>query len=90
MLCIFFKHNNGPISATFPIGFVNPDGSEKYVAAALNFIIDWFDSQKYEPMIYLYDERSEKKLTTTFPDKFILYKIYKYEDFRRITWMLKL
>ena len=87
MLCIFLKHDNGPISATFPIGFVNPDGSEKDVTAAINFILDWFNSQKYEPMICLYGDKAEKKLITTFPNKFIFTEdrnnfdyVYKIED----------
>ena len=87
MLCIFLKHADGPISATFPIGFVNADGSEKDVTNAINFILDWFDAHGYEPLIRLYDDRAVKKLTNTFTDKFILTEdrnnfdyVYKIED----------
>ncbi len=87
MLCLFVRHKNGPISATFPIGFTNADGSEKDVTNALNFILDWFNSQGYEPLIRLYDQSAVKKLEDTFPGKFILTEdrgnfdyVYKVED----------
>ncbi len=92
MLCLFARHKSGPVSATFPIGFTNADGSEKDVTTAVNFILDWFNSQGYEPLIRLYDQSAVRKLEDTFPDKFILTEdrdnfdyVYKVEDLTNLS-----
>lgn len=87
MLCILPKHADGPRSATFPIGFVNSDGSEKDITNVINQLISFFESCGHEPLIRLYDERAVEKLVETFPDRFIITEdrgsfdyVYKISD----------
>lgn len=72
MLCIMPKHADGPRSATFPIGFIREDGSERSIKGAVEELLAYFEEAGEEPLIRLYDERTVKKLTDTFPGKFII------------------
>lgn len=72
MLCIMPKHADGPRSATFPIGFIADDGSEKDIKGAIEKLLAYFEENGMVPLIRLYDERTVKKLTDTFPGKFII------------------
>ena len=72
MLCILPKHADGPRSATFPIGFVNEDKSQKDIKNAINTLIDYLTEIGETPLIRLYDEKTVKKLSDTLPDKFII------------------
>ncbi len=72
MLCIMPKHADGPRSATFPIGFIDKSGSERDITNVINTLIGYFDANGELPLIRLYDERAVRKLTQTFPDKFLI------------------
>ncbi len=72
MLCILPKHAGGPRSATFPIGFINKDGSQNDIENTINTLIEYFTQINETPLIRLYNEKAVKKLSDTFPDKFII------------------
>lgn len=87
MLCLFPQHTGYAPTATFPIGFINSDGSEKDVSSAVSQILEWFEAQECTPMISLYDKRAVKKLNDTFPGKFSIREdrdnfdyVYKIDD----------
>ncbi len=72
MLCIMPKHGDGPRSATFPIGFIGEDGTERDITNVIEELLEFFEERGEEPLIRLYDDRTVKKLLDTFPDKFII------------------
>ncbi len=72
MLIIMPKHADGPRSATFPIGYRNPDGTERDIKPVIVQILDYFEKTNQTPLIRLYDEKAVKKLTDAFPGKFII------------------
>ena len=72
MLCIMPKHGDGPRSATFPIGFIGEDGTERDITNVIEELLEFFKERGEEPLIRLYDDRTVKKLLDTFPDKFII------------------
>lgn len=72
MLCIMPKHADGPRSATFPIGFMADDGTERDVKGVIEELIEYFKQNGEIPLIRLYDERTVRKLQETFPGKFII------------------
>lgn len=72
MLCIMPKHADGPRSATFPIGFIGEDGEERDIKGVIEELLAYFKEKGEEPLIRLYDERTVKKLTDTFPNKFMI------------------
>lgn len=72
MLCILPKHNDGPRSATFPIGFISENGEERDIKPAIEALLKYFEGTNQVPLIRLYDEKTVKLLTDTFPDKFLI------------------
>lgn len=72
MLCIMPRHTGGPRSATFPIGFVDKNGQERDVSNTIETLIAYFEERGEVPLIRLYDERAVRKLTETFPDRFLI------------------
>lgn len=87
MLCLMPKHADGPRSATFPIGFVNEDGSERDVFPVVNTLLEECKLHGYEPLLRIYDERALQKLTDVFPGKFLISEdinsfdyVYRVED----------
>lgn len=92
MLCIMPKHTGGPRSATFPIGFVADDGTERDIKGVVEQLIAYFDEKGEVPLIRLYDERTVKKLNDTFPGKFIITEdrnsfdyVYSVEELTRLS-----
>ncbi len=72
MLCIMPKHADGPRSATFPIGFVDKDGRERGIKPVIEKLTEYFEEIGEVPLIRLYDEKTVKILTESFPDRFII------------------
>ncbi len=72
MLCVLPKHTDGPRSASFPIGFENPDGTTRSIKHFIDELLDYFKESGDEPLIHLYDENTMKMLVEEFPDKFII------------------
>ncbi len=72
MLCLMPRHNDGPRSATFPIGFIDNDGIERDIKPVINQLISYFEENGEPVLIRLYDERTVKKLTESFPGRFII------------------
>lgn len=72
MLCIMPKHTGGPRSATFPIGFIKDDGSERDITNVIETLVAYFEQNDEIPLIRLYDTQAVKKLTETFPGRFII------------------
>ncbi len=70
MLCILPKHGSGPRSATFPIGFMGSDGSQKDIKNLINTLLAYFEENKERPLIWLYNEKAVEALNKAFPDKF--------------------
>ncbi len=87
MLCIMPKHADGPRSATFPIGFVNPDGTERDIVPVVETLLEECRAHGYQPLLRLYDERALNKLLSVFPGKFLISEdinsfdyVYRVED----------
>ena len=72
MLCILPKHTGGPRSASFPIGFENPDGTSRSIKKFVETLLEYFKESGEEPLIHLYDEGTMELLVKEFPDKFII------------------
>ena len=72
MLCILPKHTGGPRSASFPIGFENPDGTSRSIKKFVETLLEYFKESGEEPLIHLYDESTMELLVKEFPDKFII------------------
>lgn len=72
MLCILPKHTGGPRSASFPIGFENPDGTSRSIKKFVETLLEYFKENGEEPLIHLYDESTMELLVKEFPDKFII------------------
>ena len=72
MLCILPKHTGGPRSASFPIGFENPDGTSRSIKKFVETLLEYFKESGEEPLIHLYDEGTMELLVKVFPDKFII------------------
>ncbi len=72
MLCLMPQHTGGPRSATFPIGFIDNNGAERDITNVIEELLLYFKHIDSRPLIRLYDERTVKKLTDTFPDKFMI------------------
>ena len=72
MLCILPKHTGGPRSASFPIGFENPDGTSRSIKKFVGTLLEYFKESGEEPLIHLYDESTMELLVKEFPDKFII------------------
>ncbi len=72
MLCLMPRHTGGPRSATFPIGFIGEDGNEKDIKNVIEQLIAYFEERGEVPLIRLYDEYTVEKLTTAFPDRFLI------------------
>ena len=70
MLCILPKHTGGPRSASFPIGFENPDGTSRSIKKFVGTLLEYFKESGEEPLIHLYDESTMELLVKEFPDKF--------------------
>ncbi len=92
MLCLMPKHGDGPRSATFPIGFVGEDGSERDIKDVVNTLIEECKNYGCQPLLRLYDERALNKLIETFPGKFLITEdvnsfdyVYRTEDLINLT-----
>ena len=72
MLCILPKHTGGPRSASFPIGFENPDGTSRSIKKFVETLLEYFKESGEEPLIHLYDESTMELLVKEFPDTFII------------------
>ena len=81
MLCIMPQHKGGPRSATFPIGFINPDGTEKDIKPFIEKVLLHFKETGETPLIRLYDDYTVKKLTEAFPNKFLITEDVNYFDY---------
>ncbi len=87
MLCLMPKHGDGPRSATFPIGFMNEDGTEHDIVPVVNTLLEECKMHGYEPLLRIYDERALQKLNDAFPGKFLISEdinsfdyVYRVED----------
>lgn len=87
MLCLMPKHGDGPRSATFPIGFVKEDGTERDIKGVVNTLLDECKNYGYQPLLRIYDERALQKLIEVFPGKFLISEdinsfdyVYRVED----------
>ncbi len=72
MLCIMPKHTGGPRSATFPIGFIDVKGQESDIKPVIEKLMAYFEETGEVPLIRLYDEKTVKILTDSFPGRFII------------------
>ena len=81
MLCIMPRHIGGPRSATFPIGFIKEDGSERNIKPVIETLIEDCKERGFQPLIRLYDERTMQKLLDTFPGKFLISEDMNYFDY---------
>ena len=72
MLCVLPKHGDGPRSATFPIGFLQEDGSEKDVVPVIETLLAYFEETGQQPLFLLYDDLTVEKLTSAFPNRFLV------------------
>lgn len=72
MLCIMPKHTGGPRSATFPIGFIDKDGNERDIKPVVEKLLAYFEEIGEVPLMHLYDEKTVKILTDSFPGRFII------------------
>ncbi len=87
MFCIMPKHGDGPRSATFPIGFVNADGTERDIVSVVTTLLEECREHGYQPLLRLYDERALNVLLDKFPGKFLITEdinsfdyVYRVED----------
>ena len=86
-LCILPKHGSGPRSATFPIGFMACDGSQRDISNAINILTKYFQENNEPLLIRLYNEKAVDMLERAFPDKFVITEdrdsfdyVYKIEN----------
>ncbi|MEE1013507.1 MAG: GNAT family N-acetyltransferase, partial [Clostridia bacterium] len=87
MLCIMPQHTGGPRSATFPIGFAREDGTQGDIVPVIEELLAYFKEIGETPLIRLYDDLTVKKLTESFPGKFLITEdinsfdyVYKVEE----------
>ncbi len=92
MLCLMPQHIGGPRSATFPIGFINDDGTERDIRPVIERLIDDCRERGFAPLLRLYDERTLQKLLDTFPGKFLISEdinnfdyVYRVEDLIKLS-----
>lgn len=74
MLCIMPKHNNGPRTATYPLGKGN-------IKPVIQKLLDYFAEKNEKPLIRLYNEDSIDELEAAFPDKFIFTEDVNSHDY---------
>lgn len=87
MLCVMPKHGNGPRSATFPIGFIKPDGKEADIKPVVNQLLEYLKQSGETPLLRLYDDKTVNKLIEAFPGEFLISEdinsfdyVYRIED----------
>ncbi|MEG2381725.1 MAG: phosphatidylglycerol lysyltransferase domain-containing protein, partial [Oscillospiraceae bacterium] len=81
MLCIMPRHNGGPRSATFPIGFKNEDGTNPDIVPVINELLNYFEERNEEPLIRLYDDTAVQMLIESFPGRFLITEDVNYFDY---------
>ncbi|MEG1880814.1 MAG: phosphatidylglycerol lysyltransferase domain-containing protein [Oscillospiraceae bacterium] len=81
MLCIMPRHNGGPRSATFPIGFKNEDGTNPDIVPVINELLNYFEKRNEEPLIRLYDDTAVQMLIESFPGRFLITEDVNYFDY---------
>ncbi len=81
MLCIAPKHIGGPRSVTFPIGFSKEDGTERDIRPVIETLLADFRERGEKPLIRLYDDKTVKKLTESFPGRFMITEDVNYFDY---------